>query len=223
MPIHPYSRKSLYEQHYAVTVVAEDRDGIATAQQRVGAGVLVLDGALTSGGVYTAADSSTAKVGHQVSAYSAGNISTVVFTIVGTDPDGYALSETVTGVSNSTVETTNYFYTVTSVSSSATVGSDVEIGIVDEIQTQVVPIEARASGYKVGLGSKITGTVSVTAVVTMDDLASSTPPVFIADTTFATKTATFYSDLNVLVTAVALRTNSYSSGATFTFDVLQNK
>lgn len=215
---------SLYRQHYYITVAAEDRDGIATAQQRTGAGVLVLDGVLSSGGVYTAADGgSSCRVGHQVSVYSGGNLSGVNFTVVGTDPDGFALSETITGPNATTVETTNYFYTVTSVSTSGTIASNAEIGIVDEIATQRVLIEPR-SNFAVGLGTHVTGTASVTAQVSMSDpYDDSVTKVYIADTTFASKTATFYSALGVVVAAVRLITNSYSSGATLEFHVIQNK
>jgi hypothetical protein len=224
------SIRSLYRQHLYVAPVAEDRDGIAEAQQRTGAGVLNLNGVLSSGGVYTAADgvadenNHAVKVGHQLSVYSAGNIATVVFTFVGKDPDGRNISETVTGVNNSTVETNSYFYELTSVSTSATIASDVEIGIVDEIATQRVLIEPRASGYDVGMGVHITGTASLTAQLSMSDpYNDSITPVYIADATLATKTASFYSRLGIMVCAVRCVTDSYSSGATFEFHVIQNK
>ena len=216
--------KDLYRQHRKITLVDEDRDGIAQAQTTVGAANLTLNGALCSGGVYTANDGTSIKVGHQVSAYSAGNISTVIFTITGTDPDGIAITDTITGVNNSTVESVKYFYTVTQVAASGAVGTNVEIGIVDEVATARIPIEARSKGFAVGLGCNVTGTASVSVQLTMDDLYdSSVTPVYIADTTFATKTATFYSALDVLCTAVRLVTNSYSSGAILIFHVVQNK
>lgn len=218
------SIQSAYRRHIKVTAATEDRDGIALAQQTVGAANLTLAGILVSSGTYTAGDGSGGRVGHQVSAYSAGNIATVTFTVYGTDPDGQTITDTITGVSNSTVETTKYFYTVTRVAANGAVGSDVEIGIVDELATQMIPIEPRASGWNVGLGVTVTGTISVTAQLTMDDIYdSSVTPAWIADTTLATKTATFYSALGVLVTAVRFVTNSYSTGAISTFHVLQNK
>jgi hypothetical protein len=216
---------SLYRKHFYMSPVALDRDGIATSQHTTANTAMTLDGALSSGGSYTAADGTNVKVGHLVGVYSSANIASDIFTIVGTDPDGLTLSETVTGVNNSTVFTTNYFYTVTSVKNDTTEASNnVEVGIGSTLATQRVPIEPRASGWEVGLGAKITGAASVTAQLTMDDIFDSTvTPVYIADTTFATKTATFYSKLGVLVSAVRLITNSYSSGATIGFHVLQNK
>lgn len=215
---------SLYRHHSTITLATEDRDGIATAQTTAGAGNLTLAGALTSGGVYTAGDGSGVSVGHQVSAYCAGDINTVVFTVTGTDPDGLAQTDTITGVNASTVETTKYFKTVTQVAASATCGTNVEIGIVDEIATQRIPIEPRTTNFSVGMGCDITGTASVTVQLTMDNLYDpDTTPNYIADTTFATKTSTFFSQLGVLCSAVRLVTNSYSTSAVLNFHVIQNK
>lgn len=219
------SKTSLYTKHQTITVAAEDRDGIALAQTTAGAANLVLNGILSSGGVYTATDGgSTVKVGHQVSIYSGADINTVTFTIYGTDPDGVSITDTVTGVNAGAVETTKYFYTVTRVATSAIVGSNVEVGIVDEIATARIPITGSDSGFEVGMGITVTGTVSVSAQLTMDDIWDSTVvPAYIADATLATKTATFYSRLAVLVTAVRLVFHSYSSGAVVVFHVIQNK
>ncbi len=101
-----------------------DRDGIALAQVRTGAGVLVLAGAGVSGGVYSAGFDG----GRKVTVYSGGNLSALTFTIAGTDKDGATLSENITGPNNTTVTTTGYFQTVTSVSVGATIGTNVEIG-----------------------------------------------------------------------------------------------
>ena len=45
-------------------------------------------------------------------------------TIVGTDANGNALTESITGPSNDTVTTTGYFQTVTSVTASSTLGAN---------------------------------------------------------------------------------------------------
>lgn len=217
---------SLYRQHLATTPVLLDRDGLAAAQNTVANTALTLAGALASGGTYTAGDGgSSGNVGHLIGVYSSANIAADVFTIVGTDPDGLALTETVTGVNASTVFTTKYFYTVSSVKNDTTEAvNQVEVGIGNTFATRRIPIEPRASGFDVGLGVTVTGTISVTVQLTMDDIFDPTvTPVYIADTTFATKTATFFSALGVLVTAVRFITNSYSSGATATFHVIQNK
>lgn len=224
------SLTSLYRQHFYVTCVTVTATGIATLQTRSGAGVLVLDGALSSGGVYTAADGTvdsagnTVKVGHKISLTSTVDLSGLTFTVVGIDSDGYAVTETITGPNNATVKSTNYFYKVTSVSSSGTVTTGVSVGISNELATQRVLIEPRTSGFSPGMGVHVSGTVSLTAQVSMSDpYSSNVIPSYIADTTLATKTAAFYSQLGVTVAAVRCVTNSYSTGATFEFHVIQNK
>lgn len=215
---------SMYRKHLYVTGAALDRDGIATSQHTTAATPMTLNGALSSGGTYTAADSSNAKVGHLVGVYSSADIHTDIFTIVGTDPDGRAQTETVTGVNNTTVFTTKYFYTVTSVTNDTTEGTNnVEVGIGTTFATQMLPIEPRSSSYKVGMGVTATGTYSVTAQLTMDDIENlAVTPTYINDTTFATKTATFYSDLGIVVTAVRFIAVSYSATPAFAFHVIQN-
>lgn len=215
---------SNYRKHFYVTGVALDRDGIATSQNVVANTAMTLDGTLSSGGTYTAGDGTNVKVGHLIGIYSSANIASDVFTIVGTDPDGLAQTETVTGVNAGTQFTTKYFYTVTSVKDDTTQAvNTVEVGIGTTFATQRVPIEGRAPGFEVGLGVTASGTYSVTAQVTMDDIYnSSVTPSYIADTTFAAKTATFYSRLGVFVTAVRFIAVSYSSTPAFSFHVLQN-
>lgn len=216
---------SLYRIHYKVTTVALDRDGIAVSQHTVAATPMTLAGALTSGGKYTATDGQNCRVGHLVGVYSSANIAGDIFTIKGTDPDGLALTETVTGVNNSTVLTTNYFYTVTSVTCDTTEASNnVEVGITNTWATQRVGIEPRSNGARVGMGVEISGTTSVTAQLTMSDIFdSSVTPTYIADTTLATKTATFFQDLAVMCTAVRLIQVSSTNTPTVYFHVIQNK
>ncbi len=215
---------SNYRRHLKVTGAVLDRDGIATSQHTVASTPMTLAGALASGGTYTASDGTNIKVGHLIGVYSSANIASDIFTIVGTDPDGLALSETVTGVNNSTVFSTKYFYTVASVTSDTTEGTNnVEVGIGTTFATQRVPIESRSPSFEVGMGVTATGTYSVSAQLTMDDIYDdAVTPSYIADTTFATKTATFYSRLGVFVTAVRFIAVSYSSTPSFVFHVLQN-
>lgn len=217
--------QSQYRKHWYVTTVALDRDGIATSQHTTANVAMTLDGVLSSGGTYTAADGVNVKVGHLIGVYSSANIATDVFTIVGTDPDGIAISETVSGVNNSTVFTTKYFYTVTSVTNDTTEGTNnVEVGIGTTLATQRIPIEPRTGNWTVGCGVTIpSGTISVTMQETMDDIYdSSVTPLWIADTTFATKAATFYANLSILVTAVRFVTVSYTGAVSPSFHVIQN-
>jgi hypothetical protein len=217
---------TLYRKHLNVTTVGLDRDGLAASQHTTANVAMTLNGALSSGGTYTAGDGIDVRVGHLIGVYSSANISSDIFTIVGTDPDGIAQTETVTGVNASTVFTTKYFYTVTSVKNDTTEGTNnVEVGIGSTLATQRIPIEARSSGWKVGCGLTVpSGTISVTLQATMDDIYdSSVTPLYISDGTFATKTGTFFYDYPIVVTAVRFITASYTGAVSTTFHVLQNK
>jgi hypothetical protein len=117
----------------ANTPGAADRNGIGAAQVRTGAGLLLLNGTGVgmSGGVWTAPFTG----GRKITLYSAGNDSAVTFTLVGTDKDGVAQTEAITGPSGTTVTSTKFYHTITSVSSSATVPQSVEIGFSDALLT----------------------------------------------------------------------------------------
>lgn len=103
---------------------ATDRDGIGAAQQRTGSGALLVNGAATSGGAYSAGFDG----GRLITIYSGGNLSARTFTVTGTDKDGAAQTENFTGPNNSTVTGTKYFQTVSAWSVDGTIASDAECG-----------------------------------------------------------------------------------------------
>lgn len=216
---------SNYRQHITVTCADEDRDGIAQAQTLSLGALANLNGVLSSGGIYTAGDS-TYPVGHQVSVYSGADIHTKTFTITGYDPDGVAITDTITNVNASTVESTKYFWKVTSVTADAAVASNFEVGIVDELATKGIPIGVTQPSFSVGIGVVVSGTANVKIQNTYDqlkDVNHATPTItYIDHASLTNKTATFDGTLLQPCTATRLVTNSYSSGAVLTFNVLQN-
>jgi hypothetical protein len=98
------------------SAITLDRNGLALAQTPAGAGALTLTAA------------TTLSPARKVSIYSGSNIAARVFTVTGTDRKGNAITDTVTGVNNSTVSTTKVFATVTSITVDAGTGADVEAG-----------------------------------------------------------------------------------------------
>jgi len=108
------------------SVIVTDRDGIAQAQTTAGAAAMILNGAGVAAGIATLTPARRVRV------FSGGDVSTVVFTITGTDRAGSVITDTVTGVNNSTVATGKLFATVTGVSTSAAAGTNVEVGWNDE-------------------------------------------------------------------------------------------
>lgn len=212
-----------YRQYIDIDLVDSDRDGIAAAQQLGGAGNLVLAGALTSGGVYTANDTDDIPVGRQVGIYSGGNLSALTFTVYGTSPDDETLAEDVTGPNGGQVETTNYFRTVTRVAVDGAVGSDVEVGLVDELITKRIPIGITTGDFAVGIGVVVGGTINFTVQNTYDNIYATSPTITYFDISdLASKTANTAAGVTTPCTAVRLKVNSFTDTATIRINVLQN-
>ena len=104
------------------SVTATDTDGIVDAETLGSAGNLTLDGAQTSSGSATGLNSF-------LTIASSNNNSSVTFTITGTDIDGTAQTETITGVNNNTVTSTKIFQTVTRIAAGAS-ASAINVGTV---------------------------------------------------------------------------------------------
>ena len=112
-----------------ITTTALDADGLSTAAAVGNNAALTLGGALTSGGSYTA-DTGTAR---QITLLSAGNDSGITFTVVGTDVNGDALSETVTGANAGTATSTGYFATISSITAVGNPAGNMSAGINSEV------------------------------------------------------------------------------------------
>ena len=108
-----------------ITTTALDADGLSTAAAVGNNAALTLGGALTSGGAYTA-DTGTAR---QITLLSAGDDSGIEFTVVGTDVNGDALTETVTGVNDDTATSTGYFATISSITAVGDPAGNMSAGI----------------------------------------------------------------------------------------------
>ena len=89
---------------------ALDADGICQAQTSgATADTLTINGAKASGGV------ATLNSARQITLASAANLADKTFTITGTDVNGDALTESLTGPNNNTVTSTKHFLTVTEI------------------------------------------------------------------------------------------------------------
>ena len=167
---------------------------------------------------------------HQVSIRndSSTNHTGKTITLVGTDQDGKALTEVVTGPNNAaTVESAGYFKTLTSATPSATIGADTfDIGWVDEVSSQTVPLDWR-SGVEATISVAVTGTVDFTVQETADEVqttvAASQSVGWANITALATKTATTVALATKGVTAIRLIINSYSTGAALVLSVTQGR
>jgi len=128
--------------HYLQEPTALDVNGICVSQTTTAAANLVLDGALTStingNSVYAPSVSSTAETAdgawaRRISITSSGDDSGITFTVTGTDINGKALSETVTGPNSTETQTANtlvgLFKSVTKIATSAATTGNIQVGI----------------------------------------------------------------------------------------------
>ena len=111
------------------TVDATDPNGLTTAASISGAAALTLNGALIADSKYTTGDN----IGQVITILSAGDDSGITFTIVGTDANGDALTEIVTGANAGTASSSGYFNTVDSITTSASSAGNVSAGVLGAI------------------------------------------------------------------------------------------
>jgi len=139
-------------------------------------------------------------------------------TLVGTDPNGVALTEVVTGPgASATVQSTGYFLTLTTATPSATIGADTfDIGWVDEVATRMIPVDHRALNAA-SCSVTTTGTVNYTVQQTFNDILAST-----ANAQAAQWSSVIGLSAEHGATAVRLITHSYLSGATLEFHINQS-
>ncbi|MDC1111741.1 flagellar basal body rod C-terminal domain-containing protein [Alphaproteobacteria bacterium] len=101
--------------------VTADSDGLVDNETLGSAGNFTIDGALSS--------TASSNLKSTVSISSSSNNASVTFTITGTDIDGVAQTETITGVNANTVNGTKFFKTVSQISSDAA-ASNINVGTV---------------------------------------------------------------------------------------------
>ena len=201
---------------------ALDRNGISLAGQRVGAGVLLIDGAYASGGVATL---DTQRI---VGIYSGGNLAARVFTITGTDGSGAVISETITGPGvGATVSGVLMFKTVTRVYVDGTIASDAEVGTTDVGATQIIPLDQHISPFAIGLFVEIASgaTVNVTVQYTPDNVQTLTNinsaalgvagVIWTPHASLTNKTSNGDSNIAYPATAVRMLVNSGTAAAKF--------
>ena len=188
------------------------------------------DSGLTGAGPWTiTTQNSGDSLAHRVGVGSSSTtIAAIVLTLTGTDADGKAITNTVTGINNSTVETTKYFKTLTTISASATIGaSTLDVGWVDEVTSQTIPLDHYQSSPPV-IQIDLTGTANFDIEVTAENpypnltdengapfaVAEQSDLTWINDGNFTAKTADLIDDLAVEgVRALRVVINSYTDTA----------
>lgn len=215
----PYTR--------TMTALSNDADGYVDAETTGGAGNLTLDGALTSGGVGTAAEAQKVSIG------SAGNVSAVTFTVTGTDAEGFTISEDVTGPNATTVHSSKYFKTVTQIAVDGAVASAVDIG---PLQAQggvldLKPVDWRNADDGASIFVDVGSTVNYSVQYTLSDPQLGGDAAFWMDkwdmilnsdgsTGDATLAGDAYGSFTLPVQAIRIKVNSSTAG-TLSYQFLQ--
>lgn len=138
--------------------------------QTPSAGSLTLNGALAAGGV------ATLDRARQVLITTAGNESSRTFTIVGTDVNGSAATETITGPNVTTAASVLSYATVTSITISGNAAGAVTVGTNGVASSAWVRLDGWAMS-SIALQTTVSGTVNYTLQQTLDDPNSPTSPV----------------------------------------------
>ena len=181
----------------------------------------------TSTGAATAPTTTTTSDGlaHYVTLTSPvqATLAGINFTIVGTDPDGHDISETIAGpASASTVTSTKFFKTVTTIKPSATMGAlTLAVGIAVTAITPTIPLTNSAAAA--GMTVAVTGTVNYTMYETFANVyVHSVGTVSTPITALTSKTANTSGSAAVSATGVLLLINSVTATATVTIWLNQN-
>lgn len=163
-------------------VDAKDPDGICVEATATGAATLSATGALVSGGV------GTFDVARGVSITSTGNESGISVTVTGTDNNGTALVDVITGPNNTTANGEQAFKTVTSV---AVDGATTSTNGLNVGSSDVIGYDYRLADKGKALGVFVDGVPETTLTVVAGLAATGTATATTADVrgTFTPNTA----------------------------------
>jgi hypothetical protein len=209
---------------FTVTPAAASANNIALSQTASGAGNVTLNGAAVSGGV------ATLDIARRVGIASTSTLTSLTFTLTGTDRYGYTQSETITGPNNSTVVSTLDYKTITNISiSGSTTGNSFTVGTVATNGAFTTPwyVGDYRTGKPLLAVINVTGTINYTVQYTQESLNDQSltvaqqiarlqnPDVFSStDTNVVTATTDQSTTFIMAVPGVRVLVNSYSTGAT---------
>lgn len=154
-------------------MVAAAVGAICAAQTTAGAGNLLINGSLASGGV------ATMDVQRTVGLTSVGNLSGVNFTLFGTDDNGRAISEVLAGPNANTVSSVLNYRTITRIAVNGAVGTNVTVDTVATGAGQEIPTDVYVNNFNATLATEVTGVVNYTIQYTMDDIWSGSAGPFV--------------------------------------------
>ena len=131
-----------------ITAAAIDADGISVATSVGNNANLVLGGALTSGGAVTFDEP------RNITILSAGNDSGISFTVTGTDEQGDAVTESITGANAGTATGSTFFTTISQIAAVGNPAGNVSAGSGASIAAPIFQGRLRLRGlYAVNTGT----------------------------------------------------------------------
>ena len=154
--------------------VALDADGISVAAAVGNNAALVIGGALASGGAVTLSH------GRIVTILSAGDDSAKSFTVTGTDVNGDAQTESITGANAGTATGSSYFLTISGISAVGNPAGNVSAGVNGSAADVVFAGRSRLKGVfltstaTAGTVNFLTTSPSGTSVFKLSSVASAT-------------------------------------------------
>jgi hypothetical protein len=148
----------------SVQLVAAITNGVCLSQTPAAAGLLTMNGSLVTGGV------ATFDVARRVGITSAGNDSTVVFTVTGTNRWGNTITDTATGANGAVVaQTALDFLTVTSIRSSAATANAITAGTSGVGSSEWQACDTMVPFWALSVAVSVSGAVTYTVEHTYDD------------------------------------------------------
>lgn len=181
-----------------------------------------------TGATWTLTNTATPdNLAHKVSIHndSATDHSGKTALLTGTDENGNNQTETLAlPGSSATVTSTKYFQTLTSVIPSATIGADtMDIGYTSAFISQWFLLNYHDRQGRASFVCTVTGTINYTVQQTQDNIYDDTYSAIFAnidDTTLVNATTSQNGGYETTPVAIRIVINSYSSGASLRFDLL---
>ncbi len=184
---------------------AVDADGVC-ASQSPGAGAILINGALASGGVATFGAAQLVRL------TSGGNDSGISFKFVGTDADGNYQEETVAGTNASNSDTTKFFKTITSITQSGAVATTIIVGnLITSVSPTLWP-DLGVATFNTSLNAElVSGTATFTVNISYGD-GYEYPQQWVDHATLTAKSATTAGVQTAPVAAFRVKLTASSSG-----------
>lgn len=198
------------------TPVAGGANTIATSQTPGGAGNITLDGALAVGGVIPQQE-----LAYIVSQASVSDESGKTFTITGTNADGAPQTEDLTGANATTVVSTKFWRSISSISVSAATTGAITVGTPNTTLCAVTPtFPVDINKNYTTVAADIGGTINFTLQKAYERPTAGETPNWI--TLQAAGTVDVQATVTGPVGAVRAQINSYTNNATLALSILQS-